>query len=282
MPGSGAGPKVPLYSPRVLPPSVRPGLVDVPPQIVVRPPDLETVGASSEYGWRSAPDPHNLAREHSDFCDAIRAAGGEVLEGTTPVPGDPDAIYVRDPVLMTSRGVVLLHLGTNLRRGEPAAVARDTQRLGVPVVATMEPPATAEGGDMFFLDATALLVGRSFRTNEAGIANLRALRPEVEVVAFDLPHLNGESEVLHLMSLISPLDEGLAVGYLPLLPVRQAQLLASSRSGRRFWTSCACGVTSASETWVAAAGRCCCWQPTGCHGATRSPSVSMWTSRLGD
>jgi N-dimethylarginine dimethylaminohydrolase len=261
---------------------VRPGLVDVPPQIVVRPPDLETVGASSEYGWRSAPDPHNLAREHSDFCDAIRAAGGEVLEGTTPVPGDPDAIYVRDPVLMTSRGVVLLHLGTNLRRGEPAAVARDTQRLGVPVVATMEPPATAEGGDMFFLDATALLVGRSFRTNEAGIANLRALRPEVEVVAFDLPHLNGESEVLHLMSLISPLDEGLAVGYLPLLPVRQAQLLASSRSGRRFWTSCACGVTSASETWVAAAGRCCCWQPTGCHGATRSPSVSMWTSRLGD
>lgn len=197
----------------------------MPAQIVVRPPDLATVGAWGEYGWRSAPDPHNLAREHSGFCDAIRAAGGDVLDGTTPVPGDPDAIYVRDPGLMTSRGVVLLHPGKKLPRQEPAAVARDLQELGRRVLATMEPPATAEGGDMFFLDATTLLVGRSYRTNEAGIANLRALLPEVDVVAFDLPHLNGESKVLHLMSLISSLGEGLAVGYLPLLPVRLAQLL---------------------------------------------------------
>jgi dimethylargininase len=202
------------------------GLIGVPTRLVVRPPDPTTVGAWADYGWRSAPDPDSLAREHSGFCDVIRSAGGEVLEGTTPVPGDPDAIYVRDPVLMTPRGVVLLHPGKKLRRAEPAAVARDLRGLGVPVLATMEPPATAEGGDMFFLDATTLLVGRSYRTNEAGIASLRALLPEVEVMAFDLPHLNGDSEVLHLMSLISPLREGLAVGYVPLLPVRLVQLLA--------------------------------------------------------
>ena len=41
----------------------------------------------------------------------------------------------------------------------------------------------------------------------------------------DLPHLHGRGEVLHLLSLISPLDDDLAVVYLPLLPVRLVELL---------------------------------------------------------
>ena len=45
------------------------------------------------------------------------------------------------------------------------------------------------------------------------------------MLAFDLPHLRGPGEVLHLLSLISPLDDDLAVAYLPLLPVRLVELL---------------------------------------------------------
>jgi dimethylargininase len=47
----------------------------------------------------------------------------------------------------------------------------------------------------------------------------------VEVLAFDLPHLHGSDVVLHLLSLLSPLDDDLVVAYLPLLPVRLVQLL---------------------------------------------------------
>jgi N-dimethylarginine dimethylaminohydrolase len=50
--------------------------------------------------------------------------------------------------------------------------------------------------------------------------------PGVDVVAFDLPHLRGAGEVLHLMSLLSPLDVDLAVAYPPLMPVRLMELLA--------------------------------------------------------
>jgi len=70
-----------------------------------------------------------------------------------------------------------------------------------------------------------LLAGRGYRTNDAGIAALEEALPGVDVIAFDLPYLNGPDEVLHLLSLISPLDEDLALVFLPLLPVRLVELL---------------------------------------------------------
>ncbi len=196
------------------------------PRILVREPDPAALRAWADYGWRSAPDPERIAADHLDFCRVLEAAGASVVVGRTPVAGDPDAVYVRDPVLLTTGGVIALRPGKPGRRGEPAAVVADCQALDIPVAAQMAGPATAEGGDMFFLDPATLLVGRSYRTNDAGIAFLRAHLSAVEVHAFDLPHLEGPGAVLHLMSLISPLGPGLAVGYPELLPVRCMELLA--------------------------------------------------------
>jgi len=95
----------------------------------------------------------------------------------------------------------------------------------VPVVARLEAPACAEGGDTLWLDERTLLVGLGYRTNEAGLAGLRTALPEVDVLAFDLPHFHGRREVLHLLSLISPLDRDLALVHLPLMPVRLVRLL---------------------------------------------------------
>ncbi|MBI3649359.1 MAG: arginine deiminase, partial [Actinobacteria bacterium] len=95
------------------------------------------------------------------------------------------------------------------------------------VAGSLREPATAEGGDMFWLDERTLLAGLGYRTNEAGVAQIRALlEPRgVEVIAFDLPRRGGPSECLHLMSLISPLAPDLVVAFVPLLPVRLAELL---------------------------------------------------------
>ena len=70
-----------------------------------------------------------------------------------------------------------------------------------------------------------LAVGRGYRTNDAGIHALQDALPDVDVLPFDLPHLHGSEVVLHLLSLLSPLDDDLVVAYLPLLPVRLVQLL---------------------------------------------------------
>ena len=140
-------------------------------------------------------------------------------------PGNPDAIYVYDPVLVGREGAVLLRPGKEGRRGEPDAIADALASADVPVAATLSEPAVAEGGDTVWLDDRTLLVGRGYRTNDAGIAALQEHLPGVDVVAFDLPHYHGSGEVLHLMSFLSPLDVDLAAVYLPLMPVRLVEIL---------------------------------------------------------
>ena len=127
---------------------------------------------------------------------------------------------------MTDVGAILLRPGKEGRRAEPDDVASDLKAAGIPIAGRMEAPATAEGGDLFWLGGSTLLAGRSYRTNGEGIAQLgEMLGPSVDVVAFDLPHFHGPGECLHLMSFISPLDTDLAVAYLPMVPVRLLELL---------------------------------------------------------
>jgi N-dimethylarginine dimethylaminohydrolase len=194
-------------------------------RVLVRPPLPEDVSGWREAGWRAEPDPHAAAREHEAFCLLLEEAGAEVVVSRHD-PGNPDALYPYDPVLIGADGAVLLRPGKEVRRGEPSAVATELEAAGIPVAATIAEPALAEGGDTLWLDDATLLVGIGYRTNEEAIAELRRAFPGVEVVPFDLPHWNGEGEVLHLLSFISPLDRDLAVVYPRLAPVRLLRLLA--------------------------------------------------------
>ncbi len=195
-------------------------------RVLVRAPDAEGCAAWRAYGWHREPDLGRLTAEHEAFRALLEEGGAEVLTGETPGGVCPDAIYVYDPALVSDRGAILLRPGKAGRRGEVDVIATDLEAAGVPVAARLEPPANAEGGDTLWLDEGTLLVGRGYRTNDAGIAALRDALPDVDVVAFDLPHLRGPGEVLHLMSLVSPLDADLALVYPPLLPVRLVELLA--------------------------------------------------------
>jgi N-dimethylarginine dimethylaminohydrolase len=194
-------------------------------RVLVRAPRAEDLSGWRTCGWRDEPDPAWIAREHEAFCSLLEEAGAEIVLAESTAPGNPDAIYTYDPALVADEGALLLHPGKECRRAEVDAMAEDFERAGVPVAGRLSDPAWAEGGDCCWLDARTLLVGCGYRTNAAGIARLRELLPEVEVVVFDLPHWRGQDEVMHLMSLISPLAPDLAVVYAPLLPTRLAQLL---------------------------------------------------------
>jgi dimethylargininase len=193
---------------------------------LVRPPHPDDIAAWRDYGWMAEPDPERIVREHKVFREVLAAAGTEVILGETRVSGDPDAAYACDPVLMTDLGALLLRPGKEGRRREPEALGADLQSAGVPVAGVMDEPATAEGGDLLWLDRETLAVGRSYRTNDQGVEWLRKQLPDVQVLAFDLPHLRGPGDLLHLLSLISLLDEDLAVVYPSLLPARLVELLS--------------------------------------------------------
>lgn len=193
-------------------------------RVLVRSPRVVGFSAWRQYGWRAEPDAAKLAHEHEDFCTALAAGGAEVVFGETPVPDDPDAIYVFDPAIVSDRGAVVLRPGKKGRLGETDLIAADLERAGVPIAARLAAPQLADGGDTIWLDDDTLLVGRGYRTNDDGIQALQDALPGVNVLSFDLPHLHGADVVLHLLSLVSPLDEDLVVAYTPLLPVRLVEL----------------------------------------------------------
>ncbi len=194
-------------------------------RVLVRPPHATGFAAWQEYGWRAEPDLARMADEHEAFCEALAAEGAEVVLAPTSVPEDPDSIYVFDPAIVSDDGAIVLRSGKPGRLVEAAAIALDFEHAGVPVAARLEPPALVDGGDTIWLDETTLLVGRGYRTNDEGIIALQEALPGVDVIRFDLPHLEGKDVVLHLLSLLSPLDTDLVVAYLPLMPVRLVQLL---------------------------------------------------------
>jgi N-dimethylarginine dimethylaminohydrolase len=194
-------------------------------RVLLRRPRAEELTSWRELGWRAAPHAGAIAREHEELCALLEEAGAEVIVADEPVAGDADAIYAYDPALIGPDGALLLNIGKPARSAEGAALAPAFEAAGVPVAAQMHAPATADGGDLFWLDEHTLLAGRGYRTNDAGIAWLHEHLPHADVIAFDLPHLRGRSEVLHLMSLVSLVDDDLAVAYLPLLPARLVELL---------------------------------------------------------
>jgi dimethylargininase len=194
-------------------------------RVLVRPPLPTDTDHIARYGWRGVPDVAAAAAEHEELRALLEAAGAEVIVSEHD-PGNPDAIYVYDPVLVGDLGAALLRPGKEGRLGEPAGIGASLVAAGVPIVSTMAAPATVEGGDTVWLDHDTLLVGHGYRTGTAGIAALRDVFPGVEVIAFDLPHWVGASEVMHLMSLISPLDRDLALVYPRIAPVRLMELLA--------------------------------------------------------
>jgi N-dimethylarginine dimethylaminohydrolase len=194
-------------------------------RVLVRAPRQDDLRFWREYGWRAAPDPADIAREHDALCELLAGAGAEVVLAETPVPGNPDAIYAYDPVLITEDGAILLRPRKEGRHGEPEAVGADLERAGVPIAGRLGKPALAEGGDLIRLDERTLLAGQGYRTSSNCVRALER-HTGLEMLGFDLPHWHGADEVMHLLSLLSPLDADLVVAYLPLLPVRLVQLLA--------------------------------------------------------
>jgi N-dimethylarginine dimethylaminohydrolase len=194
-------------------------------RVLVRPPRAAGFDAWREYGWRAEPDASRLAAEHEAFCEALRAGGSEVLLAETELPEDPDSIYVFDAAIVSDRGAIVLRPGKEGRLVESDAIAADLARAGVPIATRLEAPALVDGGDTIWLDERTLIVGRGYRTNDEGIRALQEALRGVDVLAFDLPHLHGSDVVLHLLSLLSPLDDDLVVAYPRLLPVRLVQLL---------------------------------------------------------
>jgi N-dimethylarginine dimethylaminohydrolase len=177
-------------------------------------------------GWSAAPDSHDLRAEHDAFVKLLDGLGVEVSVVEAP-DGLVDACYAYDPVFVTGAGAVVLRMAKAARAAEPDFLAAELERIGVPLAGRLHGPALADGGDMLWLDERTLGVARGYRTNGAAHRQLaELLRAEgVTVERFDLPHDRGPAYVLHLLSVVSPLADDLALVHEPLAPVALLEAL---------------------------------------------------------
>lgn len=183
--------------------------------------DEQTIAAQwKTLNYTDAPSLSRAIDEHDRFVEILRSSGAEVHLLPRNDRTTLDSIYVRDASISSPGGLILCGMGKPQRAGEPDAQDQALRTLGIRVAGRIAAPGRLEGGDLIWLDEATLAVGRGYRTNAEGIRQLRALVGDgVEVVEVSLPHWRGAGDVMHLMSLISPVDKDLAVVYSPLLPV---------------------------------------------------------------
>jgi len=196
--------------------------------LVKRPSEtVEDVKKWQGFGYHFPPNPDEARRQHDGLVKLLRDAGAEVVIAEEPQPALLDSIFVTDPGFVTDAGAIIGHMGKQLRRGEEPALARELTRLGVPILGALEGDETLEGGDVLWLDPDTLLIGRSYRTNDAGFQRVRELLAGKvkNIHQVHLPHWHGKDEILHLLSVISPVAEDLALVYAPLVPVPLYELL---------------------------------------------------------
>ncbi len=176
------------------------------------------------HGFLSPVDLAIAQREHDAFVDVLAGLGPTVHVLEHEPATDPDLVYTFDPLLVTDRGAIPLRPGKPNRADEPAILEAWATAAGIPLAGRIEAPGTIEGGDTFWLRPDLFCIGRTLRTNQDGAAQLAALVGG-DARIFDVPYWKGPAELIHLMSVISPVADDLAVVYLPLLPVGLWHLL---------------------------------------------------------
>ena len=168
-----------------------------------------------------------LTAQYEAFVALVEASGAEIVWMPEADDDLADSIFTYDPSFVVPGGAVIASPGKPLRCGETELHRSFYESIGVPVLGTIEAPGLFEGGDCFFIDDSTLAVGRGFRTNQAGIDQLVAIVEPlgISVEVFDLPYLHGPEACLHLLSVISPLDDDLALVHEPLMPTALWQTL---------------------------------------------------------
>lgn len=118
------------------------------------------------------PDLDRMLAHHADYVAALKSTGATVIE-LDPLEAFPDAVFVEDPALCLPEGAIIMRPGAPSRLGEVAEMEPHLTTL-YSRIARIEGPGFIEAGDILTTESE-ILVGRSARTDAAGVAELRRI-----------------------------------------------------------------------------------------------------------
>lgn len=175
-----------------------------------------------ELNYLSLPDFKKATEEYEVFENKLKNHNINIEHFSINELISIDSMYCRDASIASDFGMIICRMGKVGRALEPDAHEQFFKNKKIKILGKIEAPGTIEGGDVAWLDKHTLAVGHTYRTNEDGIKQLKALlEPKgISVIVVDLPHYKGKKDVFHLMSILSPVDKNLAVVYSPLMPIK--------------------------------------------------------------
>ena len=197
-------------------------------KVIVKQPD-QAFGNADPVRWHytSTPNLEKAKSDHKVLTAILKSEGVEVIYHDISTEGLADSIFVQDTALITDYGAIIFQMGKKLRRKEVTAIKEKLISLEVPILGQLYDGASAEGGDMLWLDDKTLLIGLGFRTNQKGVNQIREfLEPKgISVLQFDLPYDQGKEACLHLESIISGIGPKAFLVYPKYMPVALMQEL---------------------------------------------------------
>jgi dimethylargininase len=143
------------------------------------------------------------SKQHADYVDALRTLGVEVVE-LEPLHHHPDAVFVEDIMVVVDEVAVLTRPGAESRRGEVESAVTLVEQYRT--IARIESPGTLEGGDVMQVERT-IFVGRSNRSNDAGIDQLRTILAPHGYTVLSMP----VPGALHLKTAATYLGDGMVL-----------------------------------------------------------------------
>lgn len=121
------------------------------------------------------PNLSQMLLDHKAYVSTLKETGATVVE-LEPLEQFPDSVFVEDDALCLPQGVVLMRPGAPSRLGEVAHMAPVLRKLYGKVI-EIKGPGFIEGGDIL-VTSKEILVGRSARTDAAGVSELTDLVAE--------------------------------------------------------------------------------------------------------
>ena len=182
-----------------------------------------------KWNYTSPLDQEILYENYNEFYKIIKRSGAEIVDLKLRNENEElcDSVFTHDPSLVLNDGAIILNMGKNLRKKETEEHTNFYNKEKIPIIGKVINNGTVEGGDCLWINKKTLLVGESHRTNKIGIVQLDDIvkRHNIELIPIKLPRYKNEKSCFHLMSLISMLDDNLAIACVSLLPDDLSNLL---------------------------------------------------------
>ena len=198
-------------------------------------PELDAVTDFDAMQMRSDLSPDVVRRQHDALAEAYRAAGVVVHYVERGRIDKPNAMFVRDLMLMTPQGAIVTRPASTVRAGEERLVAEALAQLGVPILMSVHGSGTFEGADVIWVDKDLCFLAEGLRTNEEGADQVERMLREIgvaTVIRVGLPH-----GAMHLDGLLAIIDRDLAAVWPRRTPGGMAPSKANS-TPKRPWATC--------------------------------------------